>query len=197
MRPRYLVRFSSIVMIGALVTACGTPKTARDAGSQPSELAATLASARPEYNNGSEVSLSVIVTNHQGQPCQILRVPDGALSIVTMTRSGTPIAPTLTFSDYVDGFASYLTANVGVLAPGESFTIPWSAQNNTVTQNKAALRTAGLYAHDQSSDTLWPVDASGSYALTARYVLPQSLPALSNPCHTSVTPTSLNFTIKP
>jgi hypothetical protein len=122
----------------------------------------------------------------------VLRVPEGALAVVSATRDGGALVPGFSTGTYIDGFAAHLRRNLIQLDPGASVSYELASDRSAVMNGRAALETSTLDASNQSNSGYWPVDEPGSYALDARY-----LPAAVSDtlCRASGDPVGVTFTV--
>jgi len=169
-----------VALAGTLLAAAACTKSKPNPG--PTEppghggMAMTITSTKAAYARGEQIALSVVLTNSTQRECRVSRVAEGGLTLVSLTRDGNPIAPTLVHGSYVGGFSEFLAANLVPLAPGASLTVAWTSEGGSSEQDRAALRTSTLDTLDRTLLGFWPVGEPGGYALSARYV-PPILPA--------------------
>lgn len=157
----------------------------------------TVKPTKPEYAQGESVVLTIELTNNEPRACRVSRIPDGAITVVSLTRDGLAVAPTLSAGSYPDGFASFLRRNQVQLAPRASTTLQLRAEENTAVDGRPALDTSAMDGQDGSNLVFWPVDAAGKYTVQIRYV-PADLPDTpGDACAASGEPASTEFKVKP
>jgi hypothetical protein len=111
-----------------------------------------------------------------------------------MTHDGIPLIPDLTAADFIDGFQSFLSANVRSIAPGGSVTLEWSS-DSTLGGAGAALSSYTLESGGDAGVARWPVDRPGRYQLTAAYLWPPFPGSPSGLCPISADPVSASFEV--
>ncbi len=188
-----------VLLAGALMAggACKVsppkPAPSRPAGS--AGIGLRIAPSKALYRSGEPIVLSLLLTNRTAESCHLSRVAAGAVTILSLTRDGTAITPVLSTGSYLDGFASFLAANLVAVAPGASQTVSLASELNPATGGRAALRTASLGSNDQAALAFWPVDQVGHYTLTASYLLPPLPRAPIDRCGVSANTVSVSFSV--
>jgi hypothetical protein len=161
----------------------------------PGTVGIRLVPSRPEYRDGEEVAISIILTNRETRACRMSRGPEGTITILSLTRDGIPIVPSLTTATYIDGFSRSLLATLMPVTPGASRSLLLTSVPDGVTDGRSALPTSELDGNDEATLSFWPVDQPGHYTLTADYLLPPLAGPPTGLCPTFGGPASTSFTV--
>ena len=186
------------VLAGILVAGTGctrtTSKPKPNSGHGKSGVVMKITPAKPEFAAGEPIVLSIELTNGEEGPCRVSRVPEGALSLVSLTRENEAVAPGFGYGSYIDGMASFLRSNLVPLAPGASLFMEIKSDRDNAMEKRLVLETSTLDALDETALMYWPVDARGRYSLSARYV-PSVPDAPTDLCRASGEPVQVAFTV--
>lgn len=174
----------------ALVSA-GCSKTAeRDPADKESGATIAVQSVQSTYSAGESVRLKVTLTNSWSQSCRLTTSALGGISILELTRDGSPLAPRMTEASFINGFESAVAATLVDVDPGKSVRFDFTSEDGTFN----------TYAGDARSGaevSLWPVSAPGRYALTVAYLRPPLPNVPADPCQTGGASATVNFTVAP
>jgi hypothetical protein len=186
------------VLVATLMAGCTGKKHQPSPTPRPGTagVSVKITPSKPEYAPGEPVVLTIELTNNEPKACRVSKIPDGAIAVVSLTRDGTAVAPTLSSGDYPDGFASFLRANQAQLAPNVSASLVLRSEENTAVDGRPALDTSTMDGQDGSTLVFWPVDTAGRYALAIRYVPTELTDAAGNACQASGEPASTEFTVR-
>jgi hypothetical protein len=147
------------------------------------------------YARGKPIQFSIILTNGRARPCQISRLPEGGLTVLSLTRDGVAITPTLVRGTTVAGFANLLLANLVPLNSGASLSVPWASEGGSSPDDRAALRTSTMDDMDQPMLAFWPTGEPGRYELSLRYAPPPLPGGPTEVCPASGEPAHATFTV--
>jgi hypothetical protein len=181
--------------LAALVAGC-TPTPPGGAPGPAAAAGLRLQPSKASYRLGEAVEIAVIVGNTGSTPCKVGGVTPGSITVRSLTRDGTPEIPGITVAEYVDGFASFLSANVTSIAAGRSVTLDWRS-DATADGKNPALSTYTLETGDEAAVARWPVDRPGRFQLSAAYLWPPFPGSPSGLCPISAEPVSASFEITP
>ena len=170
-------------------TACTRERTA--AGS----LDVQFSPSKQQYRSGEEVVISVSLRNSATKACRLSGVPEGSVSVLSLTRDGASVQPATTNGTYIDGVAGFLTSNLVLVEPGAAISMSLRSERWLATRDRLALATSAPTESDEASVALWPVDQPGRYVLTATYLVPTLAGAATDRCLTSGTAVSTSFTV--
>jgi hypothetical protein len=186
---------ASLALVGAGgCTSCkGKPSPTHLSGR--TGILVKIVPSKPEYARGEQIVLSVELTSTEANACLVSQVPAGSLTFVSLTRDGNVVSPVLSIGNYIDGFTSYLNANVTSLAPGGAFTMLVKSDESEATGQRQELETSSLNSLDNAELAFWPVDEPGRYTLAVRYALPHLPNASSEVCRASGEPVQTQFTV--
>ena len=88
----------------------------------------TVAADKPSYQPGDPILLTATVTSREQHACLVAGVPDGVVTILSITHDGTPVVPTVGDAEYVGGFDDLISGNTASVAPGKSVAIQLSSE---------------------------------------------------------------------
>jgi hypothetical protein len=186
-------------MVGLVVLSGGcTADGGKPAPTQPPDAAGIrvrITPSKSQYSRGEQIVLAVSLTNGTATACRASQVPDGVITLLSLTRDGSPVTPTLVYGRFAEGFANYLTANLVSLAPGASLTVNLVSEDSLVLDDRPGLRISALSVEDEAAIYVWPVGEPGAYTLLARYVLPALPNAPADACRPSTDPAPASFTV--
>lgn len=148
----------------------------------------TLRPADPASAAGRPVALTVEIRNTWNQRCLLTSAPMGALTVLGLTRDGTPLAPQLTTATFLNGFQNAVKDSLVEVAPGASVRFEYSGPDGTL-DSFAADATGGAEV------SRWPVAARGRYELTVGYLRPPLPGVPADPCQASGTTATATFTV--
>jgi hypothetical protein len=154
-----------------------------------------ISSSKANYRSDEQIVVSVLLSNLGRKACQIIKVPEGTISILSVTRDEVRIEPVATLRTYIDGFRSFLVSNRVVVAPGASLSLSLVSDHYLETGDRAALSSSTLDESDEASVARWLVDQPGHYTVTARYFIPNMVGSPAGLCSTSSEPVSTSFTV--
>jgi hypothetical protein len=159
------------------------------------KLGFELKASKPQYGPGESVVLSITLTNQYTKSCRMGGITDGAVIIRSITRNGTPVNPSLTIAQYIDGFEVALVQHLAAVAPGKSLSLLLGSEPSSVVGGRSAFEIITLGAHDDGDVAIWPVDEPGQYVLTASYLFPPLASAPSDVCRLPSDTTSVSFVV--
>lgn len=187
---RGLVSAILVTVVLILVAACTTVATPPQAGPD-----LQITSFKPQYARGEPVVLSIILTNRGTSPCRMSGVTDGALTIRSMSRDGSPVLPMLAGADYLDGFEHYVVSNLKNVVAGGSVSLPLVTQPGSAIAGPAGFEMFTGDIFNGADVSSWPVDRPGQYVLTAIYLLPPLADAPADVCRGASGPVSVSFSV--
>ncbi|MGE5828634.1 MAG: hypothetical protein ACM30G_09770 [Micromonosporaceae bacterium] len=147
------------------------------------------------YARGKQIQFSIMLTNGLAGPCQISRLPEGGLTVLSLTRDNVAITPTLVRGTTVAGFANLLRANLVPLGSGATMSVPWASEGGSSPEDRAALRTSTMDDMDQPMLAFWPIGEPGRYELSLRYAPPPLPAGPADACPASADPARATFTV--
>ncbi|SCE67827.1 hypothetical protein [Micromonospora mirobrigensis] len=128
----------------------------------------TVRASQPVYRPGERVDLRLRLVNNRDTECRLSRVAAGAVTVMSLTRDGTPVAPaTGTAAAYRD-FTAYLVENLVTVPPRGSVEVTLGSDPESPVG--AALTTAAPDGRGGATVTWWPVDQPGAYQLVVGYL---------------------------
>ncbi|HWU91235.1 MAG TPA: VWD domain-containing protein [Kofleriaceae bacterium] len=139
----------------------------------PSHEGLVLAGApeRAEYRVGERVVLRWTLTSETA--CEASEAAAAVLLISSMTRDGVAVAPQMVMSTIEDGgVPGMVRAGMGRV-PRDLV-----MEAERAGDLHAALRTVAWSPSGRDVSSLWPIDAPGTYRLTATYAVPPAMPGL-------------------
>ncbi|MEK8104837.1 hypothetical protein NKG94_05840 [Micromonospora sp. M12] len=77
----------------------------------------TVRASQPTYRVGERVGLRLKLMNNRDAECQLSRVPDGAVTVLSLTRDDSAVAPTVGGAAYYRDFGAYLVENLVRVPP--------------------------------------------------------------------------------
>ncbi|RQX18653.1 hypothetical protein DDE19_07065 [Micromonospora ureilytica] len=128
----------------------------------------TVSAAQPSYRVGEQVSLRLKLVNNRDAECRLSRVPDGAVTVMSLTRDGTAVAPTVGGAAYYRDFTAYLVENLVRVPPRGSVELTLGSDPQSPVG--AALTTSAPDGRGGATVTWWPVDQPGAYRLVLGYL---------------------------
>ncbi|WP_430502649.1 hypothetical protein ACQRWP_13925 [Micromonospora trifolii] len=142
------------------------PSPAPSAGTATVGL--TVSAAQPSYRVGEQISLRLKLVNNRDAECQLSRVPDGAVTVMSLTRDGTAVAPAVGGGAYYRDFTAYLVENLVRVPPRGSVELTLGSDPQSPVG--AALTTSAPDGRGGAAVTWWPVDQPGAYRLVLGYL---------------------------
>ena len=175
----------------ALLTAAGCSKAVqREPAGNGGAAAVAVHTAQSTYPAGESVRLTVTLTNTWSRSCRFTTSAMGGISVLELTRDGTPLAPRLTEASFINGFQSAVAATLVDVEPGKSVRFDFASEDGT-------LNTYAGDAQGGAEVSLWPIGAPGRYALTIAYLRPPLPNVPADPCQAGGASASVNFTLAP
>lgn len=144
----------------------------------PQSVAAQNSSLGGSLRSGTPNELVLTLSNTGTEPCHIVTIPDGSITVQSFEQNQGQIIPEPIQVGIDDSLQQMLQRNLKTLQPGETFTMPLTIlpiENEHVlqiVQEASALEPAGL---------LYRFDSAKPYALTILYnplITPESGPPL-------------------
>nr|WTA65110.1 hypothetical protein OHB51_21625 [Micromonospora sp. NBC_00855] len=134
----------------------------------PATVGLTVGATQPSYRVGEQVSLRLKLVNNRDAECQLSRVPDGAVTVMSLTRDGTAVAPAVGGAAYYRDFTTYLVENLVRVPPRGSVELTLGSDPQSPVG--AALTTSAPDGRGGAAVTWWPVDQPGAYRLVLGYL---------------------------
>jgi hypothetical protein len=156
----------------------------------------TAAAGKARFGAGEPVAIAVTVTSREKAPCRMAGVPDGVVTIASVTRDGAPVVPTLSEGEYIDGFSAVIIGNSVPVDPGKavSMTLTSESPDSTAVGSEAVLTSSVQSGNDGASVARWPVGRPGAYVVDLAYRMPPlKLPSAA--CAVSADPVSVSFAV--
>lgn len=172
----------------ALLTAAGCTKAEERAPAGNGAAAVAVQASQPSYVAGESVRLTVTLTNTWSQTCRLTRSAMGGISVLELTRDGSPVAPQMTEASFINGFESAVAATLVDVEPGKTVRFDFASEDGT-------LNTYSGDAGGGAEVSLWPVAAPGRYALTLAYLRPPLPKVPADPCQAGGASATVNFTV--
>lgn len=204
-RPGQVRRGLTVLLIGLAAvsgsscTRCSpAPVTPGPISSETAFSTADAMSAKaskPQYRPGEQIVIVVTLTSRDQKPCHFAGVPDGVVTIVSMTKDGSPIVPAHAEGLYINGFTQVISLNAVVVKSQKTATLSVESAPSGGTSSRPALESSTLTSGDRASIALWPVDQPGAYAAELAYRMPLiELPA-PPACQVSSDPVTATFAV--
>ncbi len=151
--------------------------------------------SKSSYRQGEQISISMIFTNRDKRPCKMSSASEGAVNIISGSRDGVTLEPSFSYATYIDGFRSFILANLTTVQPGTSISLLLHSKHRNNSGGED-LVTSLLDETDEAKLISWPVDKPGQYRVSARYALSALADMPADLCVVSPELTA-NFTILP
>jgi hypothetical protein len=158
-------------------------------------VAVRLSPAKATFAHGEPVTLSLVLDNRTGKACRAGGVPEGVVKVVSLTRDGAAVTAVQSTADYIDGFATFLAANLVPVAPGRSLSLSLTSRPHATDAARTGLESSELDANGQAAVAFWPVDQAGRYTLTVSYLVPPLPGEPGDLCAVAPTAVSASFTV--
>ncbi|MBG6105360.1 hypothetical protein IW249_005774 [Micromonospora vinacea] len=128
----------------------------------------TVSAGQQSYRVGEQISLRLKLVNNRDAECQLSRVPDGAVTVLSLTRDGTAVAPAVGGAAYYRDFTTYLVENLVRVPPRGS--VELTLRSDPQSPVGAALTTSAPDGRGGAAVTWWSVDQPGAYRLVLGYL---------------------------
>ncbi|WCN79285.1 hypothetical protein [Micromonospora sp. LH3U1] len=128
----------------------------------------SVSASQPTYRVGEQVNLRLKLVNNRDAECQLSRVPDGAVTVMSLTRDGAAVAPAVGGATYYRDFTAYLIENLVRVPPRGS--VELTLGSDPQSPIGAALTTSAPDGRGGATVTWWPVDQPGAYRLVLGYL---------------------------
>lgn len=161
----------------------------------PQGVTMQLTPSKTEYRLNEQIVIAVELTNRSDKPCRIIPNLETIVQILNLKRNGVLIQPTYTIRTHPIESERFVDDKLIQLAPHASWKFFWESISWTSTGTGIVLLAAPSRPHDPGLIARWSIDESGSYTLTARYILPALMQVLSDACPPQTEPQTMTFTI--
>jgi hypothetical protein len=128
----------------------------------------TVSASQPTYRVGEQVTLRLKLVNNRDVECRLSRVPDGAVTVLSLTRDDAAVAPALGAAAYYRDLTAYLRDNLVAVPPRGS--VELTVGSDPQSPVGAALTTSAPDGRGGATVTWWPVDQPGAYRLVLSYL---------------------------
>ncbi|MET8118275.1 hypothetical protein [Micromonospora sp. NPDC005189] len=155
------------LLLMATTVACRRSRPA-PAPAVAASVGLTVAASQPAYRVGEQVSLRLKLVNNRDAECRLSRVPDGAVTVLSLTRDDAAVAPTVGGAAYYRDFSAYLIENLVRVPPRGSVELTLGSDPQSPVG--AALTTSAPDGRGGATVTWWPVDQPGAYRLVLGYL---------------------------
>ncbi|MEV0215490.1 hypothetical protein [Micromonospora sp. ALFpr18c] len=156
------------LLLMSTTVGCRRSRSAPAPAGAAATVGLTVAVSQPSYRLGEQISLRMKLTNNRDAECQLSRVPDGAVTVLSLTRDGTPVAPAIGGAAYYRDFTAYLIGNLVRVPPRGSVELTLGSDPQSPVG--AALTTSAPDGRGGATVTWWPVDQPGAYRLVVGYL---------------------------
>ncbi|WP_334625818.1 hypothetical protein [Micromonospora sp. CPCC 205539] len=167
-----------------------TPSPAGGAAS----IGLTVGASQPAYRVGEQVGLRIKLVNKRDAECQLSRVPDGAVTVLSLTRDDAAVAPTVGGAAYYRDFTAYLIENLVRVPPRGS--VELTLNSDPQSPVGAALTTSAPDGRGGATVTWWPVDQPGAYRLVLGYLRAPLRGVAADACAATVEQGTVAFEVK-
>ncbi|MGQ5264523.1 hypothetical protein ACTWLT_27610 [Micromonospora sp. ZYX-F-536] len=157
----------ALLLMGTTV-GCRRSRSAPSPKDPAATVGLTVGPSQPTYRVGEQISLRLKLVNNRDAECRLSRVPDGAVTVLSLTRDGEPVAPTVGGAAYYRDFTAYLVENLVPVPPRGSVELTFGSDPQSPIG--AALTTSAPDGHGGAAVTWWPVDQPGAYRLVLGYL---------------------------
>lgn len=183
-------------MLGLIALLTGCSGSHRSAPSSTAGgVGLVVASSKSQYGRGEPVTVSITVTNANDRECRLSKLPQGVVTIVSVTRDGTPLAPQIGTARFYVSFSAAVAANLVTVAAGKAVQMSLASEINPATGAGNALVTYSADGRGGATLAAWTIDAVGHYQLSISYLRPP-LPNLpGDSCSASSAPATVQFTV--
>ncbi|MDG4810653.1 hypothetical protein O7634_28185 [Micromonospora sp. WMMD1120] len=156
------------VLLLATVAGCRRSRPAPSPTGGAAAVGLTVRAAQPSYRVGEQVVVRMTLTNNGDAECRLSRVPDGALTVLSLTRDGAAVAPAVGDAAWYRDVNTYLTENLVRVPPRGS--VELTVGSDPESPVGAALTTSAPDGRGGATVTWWPVDQPGAYRLVLGYL---------------------------
>lgn len=156
------------LLLMATTVGCRRSRPAPSPTGAAASVGLTVRANQPTYRVGERVSLRLKLVNNRDAECQLSRVPDGAVTVLSMTRDDSAVAPTVGGAAYYRDFAAYLVENLVRVPPRGS--VELTLDSDPQSPVGAALTTSAPDGRGGATVLWWPVDQPGAYRLVLGYL---------------------------
>jgi hypothetical protein len=182
---------ATVLSCAALLTVAGCTKTQERAPAGNGGTATVAVQAgQSTYTAGQPVRLAVTLTNTWNQTCRLTTSAMGGISVLELTRDGSPVAPQITEASFINGFQWAVAGTLVDVEPGKSVRFDFASDDGT-------FNTYAADARGGAEVSLWPVDTPGRYAMTIAYLRPPLPNVPADPCQVAGASATVNFTVVP
>ncbi|MBY8872023.1 hypothetical protein K7640_09235 [Micromonospora sp. PLK6-60] len=154
----------------------------------------TVGASQPAYRVGERVSLRIRLVNNRDAECRLSRVPEGTVTVLSLTRDGTPVAPTIGGATYYRDFTAYLIENLVPVPPRGSVELALGSDPQSPVG--AALTTSAPDGRGGATVTWWPVDQPGAYRVALAYLRPPLRDVPADGCAATTGPGTVAFEVR-
>ncbi|MCF0092887.1 hypothetical protein [Micromonospora sp. MH99] len=156
------------VLLLATTVGCRRSRPAPAPSGGTATVGLTVTASQPAYRVGEQVNLRLKLVNNRDAECRLSRVPDGAVTVLSLTRDGAPVAPAIGAAAYYRDFTAYLIENLVPVSPRGSVELTLGSDPQSPVG--AALTTSASDGRGGATVTWWPVDQPGAYRLVVGYL---------------------------
>ncbi|WP_422769089.1 hypothetical protein ACN28C_20170 [Plantactinospora sp. WMMC1484] len=147
-----------------------------------------------EYRVGETVTVHLRRTNTHGSACMLSRVPAGAVTLLSLTRDGAAVQPSIGAARHYRSFPAYLVENLVSVPPGGSLDLALPSDPDTPTG--PALATTATDGRGGALVTWWPVTEPGSYQITVGYLRPPLPGVPPDTCAAAMEQATATFSVR-
>ncbi|MFG3644227.1 hypothetical protein ACGF3C_28550 [Micromonospora sp. NPDC047762] len=156
------------VLLLVITVGCRRSRPSPTPTSGTATVGLTVSASQPSYRMGEQISLRLRLVNNRDAECQLSRVPDGAVTVMSLTRDGTAVAPAIGGAAYYRDFTAYLIENLVRVPPRGSVELTLGSDPQSPVG--AALTTSTPDGRGGATVTWWPIDQPGAYRLVLGYL---------------------------
>jgi hypothetical protein len=165
-----------------------SPDPTAPGNSRPLVASATI--AKPQLMPGELPAVRYTLTN-QGEACTLVTSPSFGLRIASLKRNGERVDPPIAPVTFIDGFDAASRQSLKTLAPGDSITLLWTAEQGRGYADDISFEAFDS-VNNSAASVLWPVTPEGIFELGVIY---RSSPTAS--CVGPSVPVTLSFEFGP
>jgi hypothetical protein len=179
----------------ALLTGCSGSHPSAPSSTAGGGVGLRIVASKPQYRKGEQVTVNITVTNANDHECRLSKLPQGVITIVSLTREGAAVGPASGTADFYVSFSATLAANLVTVPAGKAVQISLATEVNPATGAGNALVTYSADGRGGATLAAWPIDAAGHYQLSISYLRPP-LPNLPvDSCSASSAPATAEFSV--
>lgn len=183
----------ALLLTGA-TAGCRRSRPAPSPAGPPAAVGLTVVASQPTYRVGEQVTLRLKLVNNRDAECQLSRVPDGAVTVLSLTRGDAAVAPTVGGAAYYRDFTRHLVENLVRVPPRGS--VELTLVSDPQSPVGAAFATSAPDGRGGATVTWWPVDQPGAYRLVLGYLRAPLRGVPADACAATTEQGTVSFEVK-